>query len=86
MDAGVHVWFVWVRLGWRELAAVRVLEQVLLHPRDDVARLVERFTVDEQAGNLALSADGTKGWGSIFRVRARGLSGSSKPTVFIPAS
>ena len=58
LDAGVHVWFVWVRLGWRELAAVRVLEQVLLHPRDDVARLVERFTVDEQAGNLALSADG----------------------------
>ena len=58
LDAGVHVWFVWVRLGWRELAAVRVLEQGLLHPRDDVARLVERFTVDEQARNLAFSADG----------------------------
>lgn len=37
---------------------MRVLEQVFLHPRDDVARLVERLAVDEQAGNLALSADG----------------------------
>ena len=37
---------------------VRVLEQVLLCPRDDVARLVERLAVDEQAGNLAFSADG----------------------------
>ena len=35
-----------------------MLEQVLLYPRDDVARLVERLSVDEQAGNLALSADG----------------------------
>lgn len=34
------------------------LEQVLLYPCDDVARLVERFSVDKQAGNLALSADG----------------------------
>lgn len=37
---------------------MRVLEQVLLYPRDDVARLVERLAVDEQAGNLAFSADG----------------------------
>lgn len=37
---------------------MRVLEQVLLYPCDDVARLVERFSVDKQAGNLALSADG----------------------------
>ena len=35
----------------------RTLEQVLLYPRDDVARLVERLAVDEQAGNLAFSAD-----------------------------
>ena len=38
--------------------ALGVLEQVLLHPCDDVARLVKRLAVDEQAGNLALSADG----------------------------
>ena len=37
---------------------MRVLEQVLLCPRDDVARFVEWFAVDEQAGNLAFSADG----------------------------
>ena len=37
---------------------MRVLEQVLLYPCDDVARFVERFAVNEQAGNLALSADG----------------------------
>ena len=37
---------------------VCALEQILLHPCDDVARLVERLAVDEQAGNLALSADG----------------------------
>ena len=37
---------------------MRVLEQVLLRPRDDVARFVEWLAVDEQAGNLALSADG----------------------------
>ena len=34
------------------------LEQVLLYPCDDVTRFVEWFAVDEQAGNLALSADG----------------------------
>ena len=37
---------------------MRALEQVLLHPRDDVARFVEWLAVDEQAGNLAFSADG----------------------------
>ena len=37
---------------------MRVLEQVLLYPCDDVARFVEWLAVDEQAGNLALSADG----------------------------
>lgn len=37
---------------------MRVLEQVLLYPCDDVARLVEWFAIDEQAGNLAFSADG----------------------------
>ena len=37
---------------------VCVLEQILLHPCDDVVRLVERLAVDEQAGNLAFSADG----------------------------
>ena len=31
---------------------------MLLCPGDDVARLVERFAVNEQAGNLAFSADG----------------------------
>ena len=36
----------------------RTLEQVLLRPRDDVARFVEWLAVDEQAGNLAFSADG----------------------------
>ena len=36
----------------------RTLEQVLLCPRDDIARLVEWLAVDEQAGNLAFSADG----------------------------
>ena len=46
------------RMGWGGPVAMRVLEQVLLHPRDDVARLVEWFAVDEQAGNLAFSADG----------------------------
>lgn len=35
-----------------------MLEQVLLRPRDDVARFVEWFAVDEQARNLAFSADG----------------------------
>ena len=35
-----------------------VLEQVLLYPRDDVARFVEWRAVNEQAGNLAFSADG----------------------------
>ena len=35
-----------------------MLEQVLLCPRDDVARFVEWLAVDEQAGNLAFSADG----------------------------
>ena len=48
------------RMGWGGPVAMRVLEQVLLHPRDDVARLVEWFAVDEQAGNLAFSADGDK--------------------------
>ena len=38
--------------------ALDVLEQILLRPCDDVARFVERLAVDEQAGNLALSADG----------------------------
>ena len=38
--------------------ALDVLEQILLHPCDDVARLVERLAVDEQTGNLALSSDG----------------------------
>lgn len=37
---------------------VCALEQILLHPCDDVARFVEWFAVDEQAGNLAFSADG----------------------------
>lgn len=37
---------------------MRILEQVLLYPCDDVARLVERLAVDAQAGNLAFSADG----------------------------
>ena len=55
LDADVHVW---VRLGWGAPTSARVLEQVLLHPRDDVARFVERCAVNEQAGNLALSADG----------------------------
>ena len=41
---------------WTDRACV--LEQVFLHPRDDVARFVEWFAVDEQAGNLAFSADG----------------------------
>ena len=46
-------------LGRRgEPTAARGLEQVLLYPRDDVARLVERCAVNKQAGNLALSADG----------------------------
>ena len=36
------------------------LEQVLLHPRDDVARFVERRAINEQARNLAFSADGDK--------------------------
>ena len=45
-------------MGWDEPIAMRVLEQILLHPCDDVARLVERLAVDEQTGNLALSADG----------------------------
>lgn len=46
-------------LGRRgEPTAARGLEQVLLYPRDDVARLVEWRAVNEQAGNLALSADG----------------------------
>ena len=48
------------RMGWGGPVAMRVLEQVLLHSRDDVARLVEWFAVDEQAGNLAFSADGDK--------------------------
>ena len=37
---------------------MRVLEQVFLHPRDDVARFVEWLAVNEQAGNLAFSSDG----------------------------
>ena len=37
---------------------MRVLEQVLLYPCDDVTRFVEWLAVDEQAGNLAFSADG----------------------------
>ena len=46
-------------LGRRgEPTAARGLEQVLLYPRDDVARLVERCAVNKQAGNLAFSADG----------------------------
>lgn len=47
-------------MGWGESVATRVLEQVLLHPRDDVARLVEWLAIDEQAGNLAFSTDGNK--------------------------
>ena len=43
---------------WGRPTAARGLEQVLLYPRDDVARLVEWRAVNEQAGNLALSADG----------------------------
>lgn len=54
LDADVHVWVGGV--PWTD--RVRVLEQVLLYPCDDVVRFVERFSVDEQAGNLALSADG----------------------------
>lgn len=54
LDADVHVWVGGV--PWMD--RVRVLEQVLLYPCDDVARLVERLAVDEQAGNLTLSADG----------------------------
>ena len=46
------------RMGWGGPVAMRVLEQVLLHPRDDVARFVERLAVNEQAGKLAFSADG----------------------------
>ena len=45
------------RMGWGEPIATRMLEQILLYPRDDVTRLVEWLAVDEQAGNLALSAD-----------------------------
>lgn len=41
---------------WTDRACV--LEQILLQPCDDVARFVEWFAVDEQAGNLAFSADG----------------------------
>ena len=37
-----------------------MLEQVLLRPRDDVARFVERRAVNEQARSLALSASGDK--------------------------
>ena len=48
------------RMGWGGPVATRVLEQVLLYPCDDVARLVERLSVDEQARNLAFSADGDK--------------------------
>lgn len=48
------------RMGWGGPVATRVLEQVLLYPCDDVVRFVERLSVDEQAGNLALSADGDK--------------------------
>ena len=36
---------------------MRVLEQVLLYPRDNVVRFVEWFSVNEQTRNLALSAD-----------------------------
>lgn len=54
LDADVHVWVGGV--PWMD--RVRVLEQVLLYPCDDVARLVEWLAVDEQAGNLAFSADG----------------------------
>ena len=45
-------------MGWGGPVEMRVLEQVLLYPRDDVTRLVEWLAVDEQAGNLAFSADG----------------------------
>ncbi len=45
-------------MGWGESVATRVLEQVLLYPCDDVTRFVERRSVNEQAGNLAFSADG----------------------------
>lgn len=43
LDAGVHVWVGGV--PWMD--RVRVLEQVLLYPRDDVTRLVEWLSVDE---------------------------------------
>lgn len=43
LDAGVHVWVGGV--PWMD--RVRVLEQVLLYPCDDVARLVEWLAVDE---------------------------------------
>ena len=33
LDAGVHVFG---RMGWGEPVAMRVLEQILLHPCDDV--------------------------------------------------
>ena len=45
---------------WGVPTAAPVPEQVLLYQRDDVARLVERCAVNEQAGNLALAADGDK--------------------------
>lgn len=46
LDADVHVCAVWVcALGPADRN--RTLEQVLLYPRDDVARLVERLSVDE---------------------------------------
>ena len=59
LDAGVHVWVVWAWTSGRADCNC-VLEQVLLYPHDNVARLVERCAVNEQAGNLALAADGDK--------------------------
>lgn len=43
LDVDVHVWVG----GAPWMDRVRVLEQVLLDPRDDVARLVEWLSVDE---------------------------------------
>ena len=54
LDVDVHVWVG----GAPWMDRVRVLDQVLLYPGDDVARFVEWLAVDEQAGNLAFSADG----------------------------
>lgn len=46
LDADVHVCAVWVcALGRADRN--NTLEQVLLYPRDDVTRFVERLAVDE---------------------------------------